>query len=269
MSDLKQEVREFWNEAPCGEVYAQGEDSKEKYEAHRQARYELEPVIPKFAKFESGKGLEILEVGVGMGADHIEWAKSSPKKLCGIDITQSGIDHTQQRLAIHGLSSNLQVGDAENLPFEDESFDMVYSWGVVHHSPNTQAAINEIHRVLRPNGTAKIMVYHKYSMVGFMLWARYALARGKIFTSLDEIFAKYMESPGTKAYSKNQGKQLLQKFSEAKIETQLSFGDVLEGSAGQRHQGIVLKLAKMLYPRFIIKTFFKTNGIYLLMEAKK
>ena len=80
-----------------------------------------------------------------------------------------------------GLSSKLNIGNAEILSFEDESFDFVYSWGVLHHSPNTRKCFDEIYRVLRPGGKAKIMIYHKYSCVGLMLWLRYGLFSLKPF----------------------------------------------------------------------------------------
>src|SRR5437870_2539433 len=122
----KDAVRDFWNRGSCGEVYATGENEREQYEAHRKARYELEPYIYELARFSEGAGKDVLEIGVGMGADHVEWAKAGPKSLSGIDLTQRAIDHARRRLALYGLQSDLKVGDAENLPFPDNSFDIVY-----------------------------------------------------------------------------------------------------------------------------------------------
>ncbi len=73
IADLKEEVREFWNAEPCGSRYL-GELAD--FEAHARARYELEPYIPKFAQFSSARGLKVLEIGVGMGADYLEWLKA-------------------------------------------------------------------------------------------------------------------------------------------------------------------------------------------------
>ena len=95
-----------------------------------------------------------------MGADHLEWARSSPRSLTGIDLTDRAIQFTQERLGFYSLYSDLRVADAENLPFSDNSFDIVYSYGVLHHSPDTAQAIREVHRVLRPGGSARIMIYH-------------------------------------------------------------------------------------------------------------
>jgi len=182
--DLKQDVQQFWNESSCGEVYASGPSQAAYYESHSRIRYQLEPYIVEFAKFHEGANKDVLEVGVGMGADHAEWAKSGPRYLAGIDLTSRAVEHTQTRLAAGGLESDVRLADAEALPFDDETFDIVYSWGVLHHSPDPPRTIREIHRVLRPGGMARVMLYHKYSLTGYMLWTRYALLAGRLFRSL-------------------------------------------------------------------------------------
>lgn len=266
---LKQDVRDFWNKASCGEVYAQGEDKRQYYEEHSRQRYALEPYIYDFARFEEGRGRDVLEIGVGMGADHLEWAKNSPKQLTGVDLTPRAIEHTTERLAVYGLSSRLQTADAENLPFDDNSFDLVYSWGVLHHTPQTPKAIQEVHRVLRPGGIARIMIYHTYSLTGYMLWARYALLAGKPFRDLHDIYFHHLESPGTKAYTVDEAKAMCASFAKVDARVQLSFGDLLEGSVGQRHQGALLTIAKRLWPRELLKKWLPNHGLMLLIEATK
>jgi SAM-dependent methyltransferase len=268
-SSLKDEVREFWDRSACGEVYADGTSLIERLEAQARARYELEPYLPEFARFRDGAGLDVLEVGVGMGADHLEWAKQSPRTLTGIDLTPRAVELTRQRLAAHGLRSDVRVGDAERLPFADESFDLVYSWGVLHHSPDTARAVDEVWRVLRPGGRARVMIYHRWSIVGAMLWTRYALLRGHPLRSLDEIYANHLESPGTKAYSVADGQRLFARFERARVWSQVSFGDLLEGEVGQRHRGRALAMAKKVWPRRLIKHLLPRWGLILLIEAWK
>ncbi|MEW6138394.1 MAG: class I SAM-dependent methyltransferase [Thermodesulfobacteriota bacterium] len=135
---LKAQVRDFWDAKSCGEGYAIGEQETDYYESHRRSRYGLEPYLHDFAKFQEGAGKDVLEIGVGMGADHIEWAKSGPRSLTGIDRSQRAIEHTRRRLALYGFKSDVRVGDAEALPFGEGSFDLVYFWGVLHHTPDTQ-----------------------------------------------------------------------------------------------------------------------------------
>lgn len=267
--NLKSDVKEYWEQSSCGEVYANGKDEEEFYKSQRIARYKLEPYIPAFANFEEGKGKDILEIGVGMGADHVEWAKSQPNSLYGIDLSPKAIKHTYSRLKLHDLKSELQIADAENLPFENNSFDIVYSWGVLHHSPNTTKAINEIYRVLRPSGKTRIMIYYKYSLTGYMLWLRYGLFSGKPYMSLNKIYDRYLESPGTKAYSIENAKELLRDFSNTNFNIQLNVSDLLEGKAGKRHAGLLLKISKKIWPRWLFKRYFKNCGLYLLIEATK
>ena len=267
--ELKGQVRDFWDESSCGEVYADGQAERDYYESHRRARYELEPYLLDFARFPEGEGKDVLEIGVGMGADHLEWAKSRPRSLTGVDLTPRAVEHTQKRLEVYGLSSEVRVGDAESLPFADDSFDLVYSWGVLHHSPNTPEAVNEVHRVLRPGGTARIMIYHTYSLTGYMLWTRYGLLRGRPSRPLSDIYANHLESPGTKAYSTEEAREMFDEFSQVDVQTQLNFGDLLQGSVGQRHKGMLLTTAKSLWPRWFLKRALKDHGLYLLIEATK
>src|SRR5688572_31834851 len=166
---LKKDVRDFWQQESCGEVYAAGDDTAGRLRNHARTRYALEPYIPAFARFVDGSGRRVLEIGVGMGADHLEWAQQRPALLVGMDFTSRALDHTRTRLRLEGCESQLLRADAEHLPFADGSFELVYSWGVLHHSPDTPRAVREVHRVLAPGGTARVMVYHHSSIVGGLL----------------------------------------------------------------------------------------------------
>ena len=189
--------------------------------------------------------------------------------MSGIDLSRRAIEHARRRLALLGLESLLLVADAECLPFADSAFDLVYSWGVIHHSPDTAAAVAEIHRVLRPGGTARIMIYHRASLVGYMLWLRYALARARPWTSLDRVYANHLESPGTKAYSRAQARALFGAFAEVRIETRLTHADLLESQAGQRHEGALIRIARKLWPRPLLRRFAAAHGLFMLVTALK
>lgn len=269
MSYTKKNVKDFWNENSCGEDLYLSNKKKDGYSEHSNKRYNLEGyLIFPFAEFEKSNGLKVLEIGVGLGADHQKFAESGAL-LNGIDLTERAIRHTSNRFKAFSLNSNLKVGDAENLDFESNLFDVVYSWGVLHHSPNTPKAISEVYRVLKPNGEAKIMIYHKWSLVGFMLWIRYALLNFKPWLTLNEIYSEYLESPGTKAYSISQAKKMFSNFKDIKITTLLSPHDLLESDAGQRHRGFILKMAYKIWPRFFLRYFFKNFGLTMLITAKK
>jgi ubiquinone/menaquinone biosynthesis C-methylase UbiE len=268
METEKQAVHDFWNAASCGEtLYLQGQEGAA-YAAQAVKRYELEPYIEGFAGFADASGRDVLEVGVGLGADHQRFAAAGAR-LTGVDLTERAVEHTRQRLAASGLRSQLQTADAENLPFADNSFDVVYSWGVLHHSPNTPKAIDEVWRVLRPGGSARVMVYHTHSMVGYMLWIRYALLVGRPGRTLAHIYAQHLESPGTKAYTADQARKLFARFAKVEIETVLTHGDLLTSAAGQRHRGLLLTIAKAVWPRWLIRTFLPGHGLFLLARATK
>jgi SAM-dependent methyltransferase len=264
----KRQVRDFWNEAACGEdLYLRSHD-RAGFLAHAKRRYELEPYILDFARFDSWRGKKVLEIGVGLGADHQRFAQAGAD-LYGLDLTERAVSFTRQRLELFDLTSCLQVGDAENLEFGEGVFDLVYSWGVLHHSPDTKRAVDEVWRVLKFGGAARIMIYNKYSLVGLMLWVRYGLLRFRPFTSLNTIYANYLESPGTKAYSRKEARQLVDKFSNVNIWTVLTHGDLLESDAGQRHQGAYLDLARKIWPCWLIRHLLPRAGLFMLIEAKK
>jgi SAM-dependent methyltransferase len=263
-----QSVHDFWNAASCGEdLYLEGQD-RDAYLAQSRRRYELEPFIPAFANAAATRGLDVLEIGVGLGADHQLFATAGAR-LAGIDLTERAVEHVRRRFDAAGLHSDLRVADAETLPFGDHAFDVVYSWGVLHHTPDPPRAIREMWRVLRPGGRAKVMIYHRYSLVGFMLWFRYALLAGRPWRSLNDVFAHHMESPGTKTYSVADARALLHEFTAVTIHTVLTHGDLLESDVGQRHRGRMLALAKRIWPRTLLRTVCQGRGLYMLIEATK
>jgi SAM-dependent methyltransferase len=266
--NYKDKVKIFWNDASCGENLLLNQSDKKGYKKQADERYRLEPYIIPFANFSGFHEKKVLEIGVGLGADHQCFAEANAI-LSGIDLTERAVLHTSNRLKLFGLNSNLNVGDAEKLDFDDDTFDLVYSWGVIHHSPNTDAAVSEILRVLKPGGCARIMIYHKWSIVGFMLWIRYGFFSLKLLTTMTDIYSKYLESPGTKAYSIREGHELFSNFTNVKISTVLTHGDLLTSGAGQRHEGLILSIVRRLWPRKFIRRFLKSLGLFMLIDAKK
>jgi hypothetical protein len=115
------------------------------------------------------------------------------------------------------------------------------------------------------------MIYHRRSPVGWMLWTRYALLRGRPWTSLDEIYALYLESPGTKAYSTAEAKAMFAAAAVVATKVTPSMGDLLEGEVGQRHRGPLLVIAKALWPRWLIKLIghYFDLGLGLMIEVRK
>lgn len=197
----KSKVRAFWEAAPCGAKHAAAREGTAQFYADvERSRYDLEPFIPRFAEFGSTRGKAVLEIGVGLGTDLTQFARAGAQ-VTGIDLTERAVDNVRQRLDMEGLEARLQVADAERLPFDDGSFDVVYSWGVLHHTPRPDVAMAEAQRVLRPGGRLCVMVYARHSWVAFGLWARYAALVGRPWRSLRQVVANHMESSGTQAYT--------------------------------------------------------------------
>jgi len=113
------------------------------------------------------------------------------------------------------------------------------------------------------------MIYHRRSLVGYMLWLRYGLLAGRPALALTDAYARYLESPGTKAYSPEEARKLFVGFSEVRVRPQLGPGDLLQGAVGQRHGGILLEAAKAVYPRWAVRRLLPDHGLYLLIEATK
>ena len=260
--DLKQDVQKFWNSDPCGTRYL---DGGEDFEAHARARYELEPYIADFAQFASARNLKVLEIGVGMGADYLEWLKAGAQAT-GIDISGISLERARRRCESAGFLPDLRVADAEHLPFADESFDVVYSYGVMHHSPDTERCLQEARRVLKPGGEARVMLYHHPSLTGAMLWLRFGALRAK---SIRQTVYELLESPGTKTYTQAEVASLMAGFENVVIRQVFSPGDLLFHRPSSRFQSPLYRLAWRFYPRFLVRKLGRNWGLFLLISGKK
>ena len=199
---LKDEVRAHWESETAGVRYGDSDEESAFYQEVRDQRYQLEPYIPEFAGFDQYSGQSVLEVGVGGGVDFSKFVLGGARAT-GVDLTEAGLEHTRAQLKLVGADPDaydLSRSDAEELPFPDQNFELVYSWGVLHHTPDTRTAFSEALRVLKPGGTMKAMVYHSPSWTGWMLWGVYGLMRGRPWKTPRRCVYEHLESPGTKAY---------------------------------------------------------------------
>jgi ubiquinone/menaquinone biosynthesis C-methylase UbiE len=260
--ELKEEVRNFWNADPCGSRYL---GNRADFEAHALARYRLEPYIHEFAGFAQAGGQRVLEVGVGMGADYLEWLKAGAQAM-GVDLSSASLEQARRRCEMAGYAPDLRVCDAEHLPFPDRTFDLVYSYGVMHHSPDTRQCIREAWRVLKPGGALRIMIYHHPSLTGLMLWLRYGWLRGK---SLRQAVYDHLESPGTKSYTQEETRAMLQGFEQIELRQAFGPGDLLLNEPSTRFHGLAYRIIWRLYPRFLVRRFGTKLGLFLLISARK
>ena len=166
---------------------------------------------------------------MGLGADHQMFAENQAK-LWGIDLLRA-INLTSKVKYLQ-LKSELSVADAEKTNFDD-NFLISFTPEVIHHSPSTSKIVDEVFRILKPGGEARIMIYHKWSIVGYILWLRYAFLKFKPWLSLDFIYSNYLESQGQKHILKDKQKDFFSNFSNISIDTVLTHADLLNSDVGQ------------------------------------
>lgn len=180
--DLKRRVREYWNARPCGTQFTSLEPgTKEFFDEVERFRYRAQPFMDRVAGFRRYRGKDLLEIGCGLGTDLLQFARGGAR-VTGVDLTENSVDLVRRRFALERLPVNALMADAENLPFPDGTFDVVYSFGVLHHTPDTQSAVEQIHRVLKPRGTAIVMLYHRHSLrvwLGIPLFAAWRILHRK------------------------------------------------------------------------------------------
>lgn len=168
--DYKQNSAKHWGNDPCDTRYGENDKellSKDYFEKITKARYTDQGwLLDEISTFDI-KGKEVLEIGYGMGTDHLEMAKMGGI-MHGISITPNDKKIVDKRFELYGKETETIVGDVEDMPYDDNTFDFVYSFGVLHHTPNINKALTEIYRVMKPNGKCYLAVYNKNSM--FFWW---------------------------------------------------------------------------------------------------
>jgi len=237
---LKDAIRRHWQSEPCESRFGQNTaDRRRFFEEIDSSRYQYAPFITGFARFDEAAGKRVLEVGLGSGSDFIQWARNGAS-LWGRDLTEASVDLVRERLTLTGLAADVAVGDVEALEFEDGFFDLVYSYGVIHHTPDTPRAVAEIHRVLKPGGVARIMIYHALGMTVFFEWLLFGPLSGKPLRSPREVMFHHNESLGTKIYTKREAHDLFRAFRKVNIRTCVDAGDLLDLQLSERYRKIWL-----------------------------
>lgn len=252
----KELVRQYWDDVPCGTgsiTYPKG--SAEYFEAIAENRNRLEPFIADYARFDKWAGRKVLEVGCGVGSDLLRFARAGAH-VVGVDLSPKSVSLAKSRLHAYHCRGDVLVADAEKLSFKDNEFDLTYSWGVLHHTPNPERAIQEIYRVTKPGGEICVMLYHRHSLVALQLYLLFGLFALRPLRSLKDIIANHHESPGTKAYSVAEARRMFSAFKELEIEVRLTPYDLR------------YKRDKYL-PRWVGRLIPQRLGWFMVIQGKK
>lgn len=210
-------VREYWNQRPCNIRHSpRAVGTKEYFDEVEARKYFVEPHIPRFAEFERWRGKRVLEIGCGIGTDTVSFARHGAS-VTAVDLSQKSIEVAQSRTEVYGLQDQVEFfcGNAEELDrfVPVESYDLIYSFGVIHHTPNPDRVLEQARKYARPGTGLKIMVYHRRS------WkvASILVTEGKgQFWKGRELIAKNSEAqtgcPITYTYTQREGRELVERL---------------------------------------------------------
>jgi len=265
-------VRDYWDARPCNLRHSQAPvGTKEYFDQVEARKYFVEPHIPGFAEFDRWRGKKVLEIGCGIGTDTINFARHGAK-VTTVDLSERSIELARKRAAVFGVEGQLQFywGNAEELTqfVPVEAYDLIYSFGVIHHTPHPRKVLEQLKAYTRPGTTVKIMVYHRRSYkVGWIL-----LAEGKgQFWKLSDLVAKNSEAqtgcPVTYTYTRSEGRKLLELrgFDVTDVRVEHVFPYRIRDYLEYRY---VKKLYFRWLPKRLFRAFERQFGWHLLLTAE-
>jgi 2-polyprenyl-3-methyl-5-hydroxy-6-metoxy-1,4-benzoquinol methylase len=209
-----EQVAEYWNRRPCNIRHSPRPlGTREYFDEVDARRYLVEPHILRFAEFERWRGKRVLEIGCGIGTDTARFARAGAQ-VTAVDLSTRSIEIARQRMELYGVSKRVQfyAGSAEDLArvVPPGTYDLIYSFGVIHHTPHPERVLEQIRQYVGPGTTVKIMVYHRHSWKVAWILAKYG--RGQ-FWKLGQLVARYSEAqtgcPITFTYTPGEARALL------------------------------------------------------------
>ena len=211
------EVARYWNDRPCNIRHSQKPvGTREYFDEVETRKYFVEPHIPPFADFERWRGKKVLEIGCGIGTDTINFARHGAL-VTALELSEESMNIAKRRAEVFGLSDRIRFvcGNAEELDrlLEPATFDLIYSFGVLHHTPHPDRALQQLRRFAAAGTAIKLMMYHRRSWK--VLWILLGYGKGQ-FWRMSELIARHSEAqtgcPVTYAYTRRELSELLESF---------------------------------------------------------
>lgn len=248
-------VKEFWDNRPCNVRHSKEEIGSKKYfDEVENKKFFVEPHILQFSDFSKYENKKVLEIGCGIGTAAINFSRSKAI-YTGVELSKTSLDLTKKRFEVYNQKGNFYLGNAEELStfLPIEEYDLIYSFGVIHHSPNPQKIINEIKRYMGNHSILKIMIYAKNSWKNFMIEA-----------GLDQPEAQH-GCPIAFTYTEQEAKNLLKGFDIISIEQAHIFPYVIED-----YKNNIYKKEAWFenMPKEIFSVLEKNIGWHMLITAK-
>ena len=209
-------VKQFWNNRPCNIRHSTKPiGTREYFDEVEKRKYFVEPHIPVFAEFEQWRGKRVLEIGCGLGTEAINFARAGAD-LTIVELSEESLALAKKRFEVYGLTAEFIVGNAEELDqllAHHEKFDLIWSFGVIHHSPHPEVILKHCNTLLKDDGQLRMMVYSKLSYKVFNLMRE---ANMWNFSNLDTLIASYSEAqtgcPITYSYTLEGARKLFSDF---------------------------------------------------------
>jgi len=211
------EVRQYWDRRPCNIRHSPQPVGTRAYFDEVEARkYFVEPHIPRFAEFERWRGKKVLEIGCGIGTDTVNFARHGAE-VTAVDLSASSLEVARKRAEIYGVQDRVRLfaGSAEELTsfVPRETYDLIYSFGVIHHTPHPDRVLAEARQYAAVGSALKIMVYHRYSWK--VLWIVLGYGKGQFWRTA-ELIARNSEAqtgcPVTYTYSQPEARRLVESY---------------------------------------------------------